>query len=160
MLTKAMIRIERLTCKKMDLVLWTPELKQSNLIIQFFNIRLKAKRNKVNADNQIQQIISQTDTATKQKIKTKKVSFTRALEEALAEHQTLCKNDNKNREEYLQLIVNDLKQRNNQGHISVSQLIARESSWYNYKIIREAIKSSRSKGIRFIDVPNDNIPGE
>jgi hypothetical protein len=42
LLTLAMVRIERQTCKKKDPVLWTPAIKQTNLIIQYWNIKLKS----------------------------------------------------------------------------------------------------------------------
>jgi hypothetical protein len=39
LITKAMIRSEKETCKKKDAVLWTPDIQQSNLIVQYWNIR-------------------------------------------------------------------------------------------------------------------------
>jgi hypothetical protein len=39
-ITKAMIRSEKLNCKKKGKELWTPEIQQSNLRIQYYHIRL------------------------------------------------------------------------------------------------------------------------
>jgi hypothetical protein len=42
-----MLNAERTQCKKKDPVMWTPQIQQSNLQVQYWNIRLKSTRQKL-----------------------------------------------------------------------------------------------------------------
>jgi hypothetical protein len=159
-LTTSMLRIEKRTCKKKDPGLWTPAMKQSNLLVQYWNIRIKATRNNTNCDKRIGKILSQMDTKTRQVIINNTMSLSSAIKRALENHQKLCDNNHKNRQEYLQSIVDDLKTRNNTGHTSVTQLKQREKSRNDYRVIRNALKPNKSKGINYLDIPNPNKPDE
>jgi hypothetical protein len=96
---------------------------------------------------------------TKQKILSTTSSNTSGIKKALITHQQLCQKNNQDREEYLKNIVKDLRDRNNSGHVSVTQIIARERARYNYNTIRRVLKNSKSKGIKYLDVPDNNTPG-
>jgi hypothetical protein len=62
------------------------------------------------------------------------------------------------RQEYLQRTVDKLRQRNNSQHITVNQLKHREQSRQDFGIIKKAMKPSRSKGIQFLDIPDEHNP--
>jgi phage tail tape-measure protein len=82
------------------------------------------------------------------KLHANKKTISGALTQAFEEHKKLCKENKTNRKEYLEKVMADLKERNNQGHISVKQLIQREDSRYDFKKIREIIKPNRVSGIK------------
>jgi hypothetical protein len=60
------------------------------------------------------------------------------------------------RQEYLQNLVDDLKLRNNSQHITVRQIQHREKTREDFGIIKKAMKPRSSKGIQYLDVP-DNL---
>jgi hypothetical protein len=70
-----------------------------------------------------------------------------AMKDALKHHQELCADNTKNRNKYMQGIVNDLKDRNNAGHASVNELLKQEKCIHNFEVIRNSLKPNKSKGI-------------
>jgi hypothetical protein len=62
LITEVLLKSEKVNCKLKDNnTLWTPELFQSNLRVQYWNIRLKSTKQKLNANKRIQQIVSKMD---------------------------------------------------------------------------------------------------
>jgi hypothetical protein len=47
MLTSALIQIAKQTCQKKDAVLWTPEIRQTNLRVQYLNIMTNTQTKEV-----------------------------------------------------------------------------------------------------------------
>jgi hypothetical protein len=84
-----------------------------------------------------------------------KRSLTAALVHATNEHKNLCKENTKNRKEYLTQRVQDLNERDTKGHTTIKQIMNREENRQDYKIIRNTLKPKWSKGIRYLDVPMD-----
>jgi mannitol/fructose-specific phosphotransferase system IIA component len=61
-------------------------------------------------------------------LKNNKPHVTSALQYAINEHNILVKDNNDDRQNYLSTIVEDLKEQNNNEHITVQQLMHREQS--------------------------------
>jgi hypothetical protein len=138
-----MLKAEKDTCKKKDLVLWTPCIQQSKLRVQYWNIRYGSIKQQINSDTRIRQIIAKMNTESLKRIRDNTLSISRALAKALEEHRKLCKENNNNRKEYLKKVMDDLKERNNTGHISVKQLIQREDSRNNFRKIRNVLNQTK-----------------
>jgi hypothetical protein len=138
-----MLKAEKDTCKKKDLVLWTPCIQQSKLRVQYWNIRYRSIKQQINSDTRIRQIIAKMNTESLKRIRDNTLSISRALAKALEEHRKLCKENNNNRKEYLKKVMDDLKERNNTGHISVKQLIQREDSRNNFRKIRNVLNQTK-----------------
>jgi hypothetical protein len=88
--------------------------------------------------------------------RTKTISAT--FKQALKEHAELTKTNEKERQEYLQSLVDDLKKRNNSQHITVKQLLHREKSRIDFGVIKKAMKPRTSKGIQYLDIPDAHSP--
>jgi hypothetical protein len=86
-------------------------------------------------------------------MKDNKKSISSALTHAITEHNKLCRMNHKDRKEYLQTIVDDLKKRNLKEHITVKKLMQREQCRHDFKVIRNAIKMKQSSGINHLDIP-------
>jgi hypothetical protein len=59
--TATMLNAEKKHCKKKDPVLWTPDIYQSNLRVQYYNIRLKSECHRIYARKRLKQIVSNMD---------------------------------------------------------------------------------------------------
>jgi hypothetical protein len=122
------------------------------LRVQYWNISIKQQ---IDSDKRIRQIIAKMNTESLKMIRDNTLSISRALAKALEDRRKLCKENNNNRKEYLEKVMNDLKERNNTGHISVKQLIQREDSRNDFRKIRNVIKPNKNSGIKFLDVASE-----
>jgi hypothetical protein len=59
--TNAMLKIEKQTCKKKEPVLWTPEIRQSNLRLKYWNISIESTKQRIDADERLKHILEQRD---------------------------------------------------------------------------------------------------
>jgi hypothetical protein len=132
--------------------MWTPTIQQSNLQVQYWNIRLKSTRQKIRAHKRLEDNSSQ-DMIQK---RTKTISAT--FKQALKEHAALTKTNKIDRQEYLQTLVDDLTKRNNSQHITVKQLQHGEKSRTDFGVIKKAMKPRNSNQIQYLDIPDENIP--
>jgi hypothetical protein len=65
LLTIAMLKYEKATCSMKDTAYWSPELEQSNLLIQFWNILHKSICQQVDASRRLENICKHLDYAAK-----------------------------------------------------------------------------------------------
>jgi hypothetical protein len=153
LITSIMLKSEKSNCKKKDNnTLWTPQIKQSDLRVQYWNIKLKTTRQRIVSNKRIKDILMKMDEDSFKIIKSNTKSLSGALKTALQDHSKLCKANTVDRSEYLETIMKDLKERNHGCHVSVKQLIQQEQSRYDYKVIRNVLKPMQSKGIKYLDV--------
>jgi gas vesicle protein len=82
----------------------------------------------------------------------KSKSLATLLQKTLKEHTALCKENTKNQRDYLKTVVEDLKERENNEHISINQLMHREQSRSDFFLIQNETKKKRSKGIRVLHI--------
>jgi hypothetical protein len=81
-----------------------------------------------------------------------KKKLTKSLRHALREHKELTKHNYKDRQRYLEYKIEELKERNNNDHITIK----REENRNDFKIIKKTLKGDRSKGIKHLDIPDPN----
>jgi hypothetical protein len=55
--TNAMIKIERKSCKKKEPVLWTPKVRQLNLRLQYWSMRVKSSKQRIDADQRLRNLL-------------------------------------------------------------------------------------------------------
>jgi hypothetical protein len=118
-----MLRYEKKCCSKKDPAIWTPELRQSNLIIQYWNVSIKAKRKNINIKSRLKRITGKMWDRTKQQILNNTKSLTQALNEALINHEKLLAKNTELRREYLLQKIKDLNDRDMKSKITLTQLI-------------------------------------
>jgi hypothetical protein len=78
-------------CKRKDTVLWTPIIQQSNLRVQYWNIRFKSSKQRIDANKPIRQIIPKMDINSIQLLHENKRSVANALTKATEDHEILYK---------------------------------------------------------------------
>jgi hypothetical protein len=157
MITASMIRIEQKTCAKKDPAIWSPSLRQSNLTIQYWNVLIKGHRNQINVKTRIQRIINKMTEETKQHLRTHKGSMKLALKNALKNHSRLVNDSVKLRREYLLQRLKDLTEREEKSRTTpLKQLLHREQTRSDFAYIKTVFKANKSKGIRYIEVPDPN----
>jgi hypothetical protein len=88
-ITQSMIRYEKQCCAKKDLAIWTPELRQSNLLIQYWNVKIKAARKGINIKSRLKRILEKMWNSTKQKIYDHKGSMKQAFDETIKNHDII-----------------------------------------------------------------------
>jgi hypothetical protein len=91
-------------------------------------------------------------------IRKRSKTLSATFKQALKEHAALTKTNVQDRQIYLQSLVNDLKLRNNSQHITVKQLQHREKARIDFGVIKKAMKPRISKGIQYLDIPDENSP--
>jgi hypothetical protein len=155
MITNVMLRSEKMHCKKKGKELWTPEIRQSNLRIQYYHIKLLSERQRVWSGKRIDDIKSHMSTESINMITNNKKHWRAALRQELKNHKVLCKNNHEQRDKYLQKIIDDLKERDDNCHVTVKQLKYREQNRHDFQIIKKVLKGQRSQGIQYLDVPED-----
>jgi hypothetical protein len=146
MITNIVIKAENDKCAKKEQALWTPDLKQSNLQIHY---RLSVK-------NWIKEIKRRMSTESSRLIDHNKKSLTAAKAHEIKKHKLLCKDNVRNRREYLQKTMEDMNNRDNKSETTIKQLMSREQNRSDFKIIKNVMRSKKSKGIKYLDVPDSN----
>jgi hypothetical protein len=58
-----------------------------------------------------------------------------SLQYAIKEHNKLCKNNTNDRNEYMEKLVEDLRERNNSKHVTIKQILQREKARSDFKTI-------------------------
>jgi hypothetical protein len=106
-ITNAMLKYDLSTCSMKDHAYWSPELEQSNLLIQFWNILHKSIKHQVDASKRLNMICKYLDTATKLLICHSQCPVKTALRQALNSHKNLVRNHYQLREKHLQNKVDD-----------------------------------------------------
>jgi hypothetical protein len=102
LVTEIMCKSEKTNCKKKDNnALWTPEIGQSNLRVQYWNIRYKSSKQRIDSHSRIQQIMKNMDENSFNILKNNTKSLKSALRKALIDHAKLCKSNVYDRREYL-----------------------------------------------------------
>jgi hypothetical protein len=152
-ITSAMINAEKKCCKKKDPVLWTPEVYQSNLRVQYYNTRVKSERHRIYANTRLKDIIKKMDDNSKTILRNNKKHHEAALKQAIKDHNQLCKLNATNRREYLEQMVEDLRERNNSEHVTIRQILQRENSRNDFYKIKQTLNPILSKGIQHLDIP-------
>ena len=156
LITQLMLFAERKCCKKKERALWSPTLQQSNLIIQYWNIMTKSKRQGIRVDHRLNHIKGRMNQASRENINNTTTTAKVALKEAIAKHKELLKNSQELRREYLQSIIDDLTERDEKTKTTLKSLMYREESNYDFRLIRSVYKGQQSKGVTHIMVPDSN----
>jgi hypothetical protein len=138
--------------------MWTPTVQQSNLRVQYWNIRLKSTRQKIRAHQRLRDIMAKMDNVSRGMIRKRTKTISATLQQALKEHADIVKTNYNDRQEYLQNLVDELKVQNNSQHITVCQLKHREQTRADFATIKKAMKPRRSKGVQYLDIPDETIP--
>jgi hypothetical protein len=138
--------------------MWTPTIQQSNLRVQYWNIRLKSTRQKIRADKRLKEIVLKMDTSSREMIRKRTKTLSATFKQALKEHAALTKTNERDRQDYIKSLVDDLKQRNNSQHITVKQIQHRERSRTDFGVKKKAMKPRTSKGIQYLDIPDESRP--
>jgi hypothetical protein len=100
-ITQAMIKYEKSTCSLKDRVLWSPEIEQSNLMVQFWNVLHKSICQQTDVSKRLHTICQHLDNAMKLLICNTQCPVKTALRNALARHKELVKDHFKLRENHL-----------------------------------------------------------
>jgi hypothetical protein len=93
-ITTTMLNSEIKCCKKKDPVLWTPAVYQSNLRVQYYNIRLKSERHRIYANERIKDIIRNMDDESKTLLRKNNKNMESSFHQAIRDHNKICKNNN------------------------------------------------------------------
>jgi hypothetical protein len=158
-ITTAMLKYEKSTCSMKDRAYWSPELEQSNLLIQFWNILHKSIQQQVDASKRLHSICQYLDTATKLLICHWQCPVKTALRQALNSHKLLLKNHFQLREHHLQKKVDDENERIGSSEVlTITKLIRRERKRQDHSYIRRLIKNQHSKGLTVLEIPTSNNP--
>jgi Reverse transcriptase (RNA-dependent DNA polymerase) len=155
-ITQIMLTSEKNNCSKKDQTMWTPEIKQSNLRIQYWNIKKKAAKQHICVTTRLQIIKGQMDQESLASVENNKRSLSAAYNNEIKQHKILCANNVEKRREYLTNKMNDLNERD-KGRTTIKQLLHREQNRNNFSIIKRALKPKHSKGIKYLDVPDEQI---
>jgi hypothetical protein len=107
-ITNIMLSAEKKCCKKKEQALWTPQLHQSNLVIQHWNLVSKSIHQGINIDNRLSHVQAKMTSDTQSKINITDKSAKYSLIQALMEHEQILKLNGILRGKYLEKIIEDL----------------------------------------------------
>jgi hypothetical protein len=154
-ITDAMIKYEKSTCSEKDRAYWSPELEQSNLFVQFWNILYKSICQQFDASKRLEKICQHLDRSMKLLICDSTSPVKTALRNALKQHKELIKEHYKYREQHLQKIVDDENAREcTNGIMTIQKLLRRERKRQDHSYIRRLIKNKDTKGLTVLEIPN------
>jgi hypothetical protein len=161
LLTVAMLTYEKATCSMKDTAYWSPELEQSNLLIQFWNILHKSICQQVDASRRLENICKHLDYAAKVLICESNCPVKTALRRALKAHKQLLTEHYRYRENHLQKKVDDENDRiGSQEIMTIEKRIRRERKRQDHSYIRRLIKNKTSKGLTVLEIPDSNNPDD
>jgi hypothetical protein len=156
-----MLKYEKCTCSMKDRAYWSPELEQSNLLIQFWNILHKSIFQQTDVSKRLNTICQHLNEAKKILICETTCPVKTALKRALQDHKTIVKDHYTYRENHLHRKVEDENDRIGSNEImTLDKLIRRERKRQDHSYIRRLIKHSKSKGITILEIPCSNNPEE
>jgi hypothetical protein len=124
----------------------------------YYNIRLKAERHRIYANDRLKEIINKMDENSKSTLQANKQNLETSLNTAIREHNIICKDNAKDRSEYLEQFIEDLRERNNSEHVTIKQILHRENSKNDFRTIKQILKPSTSKGVNHLDIPVKEHP--
>jgi hypothetical protein len=160
-ITKLMLQAEEKTCKKKYIALWTPTLEQSHLIIQYWCVRLKSEKLKINGSKRINNILKRMTDKSKQLVQDNTLSLTRALRKAIKDHKELLRNNFQLRKEYLQFLVQEFNERGTSAQaLTVQALITREQTRHDFQCIRRCLKETSHSKLTSIEIPCEVNQGQ
>jgi hypothetical protein len=157
-ITESMLLAEKKNCKKKQKALWSPELQQSNLTIQYWNILCKAEKQLINVTDRLSKILSKMSSSTAELISNNQLSHQSALKNALKQHNVLLENYKNIRKNYLERLLKDINEREDTNKTTLKSLITRELSRTDFSFIRIRLKDINGKGITYITTPDDKNP--
>jgi hypothetical protein len=160
LITTIMLTSERKCCKRKENKLWTPELQQSNLTIQYWNVMNKSLRQGITAIHRLQQIFEKMNPKTQAVIRDNTKTPSAALRRAIRDHRHIMQNNAQQREDYLNKLLSEINERDSNSQTSLKSLIYREVNRTDFFYIQTVYKGKRGKGISRIEVPKPNSPTE
>jgi hypothetical protein len=90
-ITKLMLQAEKKTCKKRHMALWTPQLEQSHLIIQYWCLQIKSFRQHSDIAHRLHHIWQRMTPDTHTVIHQNTLSSTAAFKKAVVNHRLILK---------------------------------------------------------------------
>jgi hypothetical protein len=147
-----MLNAEKIFCKKKNPGLWTPAVHQSNQRIQYYNIRLKSERHRIYATERLKDIVQKMDDNNKQILLNNTKNLESSLKQAIQDHNIFCKNNNVDRSEYLGQLIEVLRERKSSEHVTIKQILQRETSCNDFRTIKHTLNPRLSKGVQHLDI--------
>jgi ribonuclease HI len=158
LITEFMLLAEKRCCKRKDVALWTPELHQSNLVIQYINLQMKSSKHNINIDHRLQYVKHLMTQTTINRMENLKGTNDKKLQQAIKHHKELTKSNAELREKYLQQLIEDLSERDPRAKQSIKNILYREQDKQDFNAIRKLYKGSHSRGIKHIEIPDNKNP--
>jgi hypothetical protein len=93
------------------------------------------------------------DDNNKQLLRDNKKNLESSLKQAIQDHNILCKNNNIDRTEYLEQLIEDLRERKSSEHVTIKQILQRETSRNEFRTIKHVLNPRLSKGVQHLDIP-------
>jgi Reverse transcriptase (RNA-dependent DNA polymerase) len=159
--TEQMLSAEKQTCSKKDAALWSPDLYQSNLRIQYLIVWIRSRRQGTCALSKLNKIWEKMNLDSRNKIRNGTNTLKTRLKHEIQEHRIILLKHREIRIAYLQAKLDDLNERetNKAKQQTLKSLIIRERKRANFATIRKVFKSGKGKGITSVEVPNENNTG-
>jgi hypothetical protein len=157
-ITESMLSSKHRCCKPKEVTYWTPEMYQSTLLIQYYNLMIKYKHKLTTIEHRLKYLVSKMIQLTKTKITMSTGSNREILRKHLIEHRKLINNNVELREKYLALLAQDLEERDPRAKVTVESIKARERNKNDFKVIMTLLKGNQGAGIRHIEVPDERKP--
>jgi hypothetical protein len=140
-ITELKLKNEKKYCAKKDPALWSPQLYQSHLRVQYINVKKKAKRQRTDASKRLQNIWDKMDETTRELINNAEGTLKKQLREAIKLHQQLIMKHREIRLAYLQEKLDDLNEREpDKKDTSLNTLINREKQRADFAKLRKVFK--------------------
>jgi Reverse transcriptase (RNA-dependent DNA polymerase) len=159
-ITEAMLCAEKRNCKKKLHALWSPKLYQSQLLVQFWNIKKKSSRQQIDSTTRLEQIQRNMKEETIISIKENTKSISKAFDAALKHHIELLRDHYNIRQEHLEDMVEDYNSRGDPSQATtIKELKHRERNRNDHKVIKRVFKEGNGKGITSLEIPSEDGEG-
>jgi hypothetical protein len=136
-----------------------PTVWQSASSIEYWNILIKSTKQNIDNTERLNTIKNKMTNETRERILNKKLSMTKALQNAINEFQQLINNNPTHRDNYLDQLIADLTERGEgKQTVSVATIKHREQSRSDHSKLRRVFKGDQGKGITRIEIPCENDP--
>jgi Reverse transcriptase (RNA-dependent DNA polymerase) len=136
---------------------------QSSLRIQYWNVMVKMKRQRINSSPRIAALKAKMTEETIRIIEQNTRSYRAAFRRSVKDDKAIKKEHRKLRQEYLEDKLEELnlnEKATGKQFTSMRSLLAREQQRHDFAYIRSITKPSKGKGLTYIEVPHLTIPGE
>jgi hypothetical protein len=154
-ITESMLLSEKQNCKLKSTALWTPELYQCNLLIQYVNLLHKSKKQKINISHRLDYLYGKMTEQTKHQLETFKENTENMRQQAIRQYNKIVNDTSILREKYLQSLIDDLNDRDPRGKQTLRGILHREQTKSDFKIIRKLYKGNRGNGIQSLEIPDE-----